>query len=140
MEVSNTSINVASVTVSAINQGLCLGCQPSTEEWCTGLAAGFRCGCTVAVTNARPGTHWSCFLDCTKLQGIGIGHGSAGEAGFHTKSVHGMPRGKPGHAGQVAGIPGLKSETPRHPGAGWGTLRLVDLLFGLVPVAGDHVV
>jgi hypothetical protein len=32
MDVSSTSINVARVTVSAINQGLCLGCHPSTEE------------------------------------------------------------------------------------------------------------
>src|ERR1700733_10927578 len=132
MEVSSTSINVARVTVSAINQGLCLGCQPSTEEWCTGLAAGFRCGCTVAVTNACPGTHWNCFLDCTKLQGIGIGHRSSrGEWVFHTRSVHGTP-------GQIAGIPGLKSET-------WGTLRsvkssLVDLLFGLIPVTRNQVV
>src|SRR6267142_556530 len=27
------------------------------------------------------------------------------------------------HGELVAGIPGLKSETPRHAGAGWGTLR-----------------
>src|ERR1700733_942458 len=65
MEVSSTSIKVASVTVSAINHGLCLGCHPSTEEWCT-RRAGFGCGASVAVTNAYPGTG-SLFLDCTKL-------------------------------------------------------------------------
>jgi hypothetical protein len=53
--VSSTSIKVASVTVSAINQGLCLGCHPSTEEWCTRWETGFCCGATVAVTNAYPG-------------------------------------------------------------------------------------
>jgi hypothetical protein len=28
------------------------------------------------------------------------------------------------HGALVAGIPGLKRETPRHAGAGWGTLRV----------------
>ena len=28
------------------------------------------------------------------------------------------------HGALAAGIPGLKSETPRHAGAGWGTLRV----------------
>jgi hypothetical protein len=65
IEVSSTSMKVASVTVSAINHGLCLGCHPSTEEWWTRRAA-FGCGANVAVTNAYPGIG-SLFLDCTKL-------------------------------------------------------------------------
>jgi hypothetical protein len=44
---------------------------------------------------------------------------------FHWESVHGTPHGTPGQAGQVARIPGLKSETPRHAGAGWGNLRFL---------------
>src|SRR5271169_3259038 len=60
MEVSNTSMKVARVTVSAINQGLCLGCHPSTEEWCTRRATGFGCGASVAVTNAYPGDRGVC--------------------------------------------------------------------------------
>src|SRR6202020_2567624 len=52
MEVSSTSINVARVTVSAINQGLCLGCHPSTEAGWTGFGTGFRCAANVVVANA----------------------------------------------------------------------------------------
>jgi hypothetical protein len=47
------------------------------------------------------------------------GRDDKGEGGgFHWGSVHGTP-------GQVARIPGLKSETPRHAGAGRGTLRFL---------------
>jgi hypothetical protein len=54
---------------------------------------------------------------CPALRGRKSGFASVllvtqrGRVGFHWRSVHGTP-------GQVAGIPGLKSET-------WGTLRLL---------------
>jgi hypothetical protein len=32
------------------------------------------------------------------------------------------------HEASVAGIPGLKNETPRHAGAGWGTLRVFPVI------------
>src|ERR1700722_16457820 len=72
MEVSSTSMKVARVTVSAINQGLCLGCHPSTEVWCPRLETGFGCGCSVAVTNVNPGEAEFVFLDCTKVHCGGI--------------------------------------------------------------------
>jgi hypothetical protein len=43
--------------------------------------------------------------------------GGPNDKGFPMGLVHGTP-------GEVAGIPGLKSEIPRQAGAGWGTLRL----------------